>query len=81
MAPWMVRPDQLKRHRWSGGPPMAAIRGPGGPIIGVWLWHDTPLPPTHPPAQSLSGVVTPSSLATTTVAMPFVLLFIASIYS
>ena len=59
-----------------GGPPMAAITGPGGPIIGVWLWHDTSLPPAHPPSQSLSGIATPSSLATTSYALR-----VASIYS
>ena len=24
--------DQLKRHKWSGGPPVAATTGPGGPV-------------------------------------------------
>ena len=35
MAPWMVRLDQLKHYKWSGGGglPAAAVTGPGGPIM------------------------------------------------
>jgi len=29
MVPWMVHPDQLKCHTWSGGPLMVAITGLG----------------------------------------------------
>ena len=37
MAPYMARPDQSKQPKVPqvvGGPPAAAITGPGGPIMG-----------------------------------------------
>ena len=52
----MAMGDHLRRHRWSGGPSMAAILGPGDPprqhilpqmvrgelFWGDHLWHDRP---------------------------------------
>ena len=47
----MVTGDHLRRHRWSGGPSMAAVLGLGGPSIatqfvtdgpGGHLWDDRP---------------------------------------
>ena len=34
IAPSIVRPDHLKCHKWSGGPPGGAVVGPGGPFLG-----------------------------------------------
>ena len=43
----MAMGDHLRRHRWSGGPSMVAILGPGGPILGDHLWHDRPTRPLY----------------------------------
>ena len=34
--------DHLRRHRWSGGPSMAAILGPGGPSTAIYFAADGP---------------------------------------
>ena len=34
--------DHLRRHRWSGGPSMAAVLGPGGPSIAILFATDGP---------------------------------------
>ena len=34
--------DHLRRHRWSGGPSMAAVLGPGGPSTATYFAADDP---------------------------------------
>ena len=38
----MAMGDHLRRHRWSGGPSMAAILGPGGPSTATYFAEDGP---------------------------------------
>ena len=46
MAPWMVRPDQLKRHRWSGGTTCGSHNRSGGTDYGGTGCGMT-VPPLH----------------------------------
>ena len=38
----MAMGDHLRRHRWSGGPSMEAILGPGGPSTATYFATDGP---------------------------------------
>ena len=38
----MAMGDHLRRHRWSGGPSMAAILGPEGPSTATYFAKDGP---------------------------------------